>query len=603
MSLDETNKFRFIPRLNAEHIYEWALFYLLFFYLVLRAIYVPPLHDEVATFFHYIEVGDIWSDTAVLDANNHLLNSYLSRFAYLLFGENFFFLRLPNILAFFIYFWSIVNILKGLNHRLNYLIALVALNTIPFVFEYFALTRGYGLGLAFFTLSIALLFNWIKTQKSGVLFFCLIAGWLSVFANLIFINSFALLVFAIIVFMLIHKSNYTLKKYVFQIGSLILIAILMYPLVKFGFRLKFSGALYYGSLDGFWEVTGKSLSDLVLFTESYVVKWFLIIALMVIATETIIRFVEIKWWDFAHKRSTIIIFFLFGNIAMTFGLATILKVNYPEDRAGIYFVLLFLISAIYMLDKIKWKYSGIPLLFFPITFLYVMNFSKTVVTPDQILSREFHEEIRTHVDSSSSLQVYTTQNLGWAYYERSKEHKVFALNQRNPSIAHDVVVTRKPFYNPATDTLFQAVFKDSLTKDYILVQKVRLTREKINEKNIALPWNANEFGEVITFQSNDSLDFDKYLFKLKGKIEIDSIYSGISLIFAGNNKKGEQVLYSYFPLRWYFGARNLAFDFEINHPVLFEENGVHSLKVYIWNPRHRSFNVSRSKIEVFGLKK
>jgi hypothetical protein len=602
MALDETNKVRFIPRLNAEHVYEWALFYLLFFYLVLRAIYVPPLHDEVATFFHYIEVGDIWSDTAVLDANNHLLNSYLSRFSYLVFGEDFFFLRLPNLLAFFIYYWSIVHLLKGLNHRFNYLIALVALNTIPFVFEYFALTRGYGLGLAFFTMSIALLFSWIKTQKSGVLFFCLIAGWLSVFSNLIFINSYVLLIFAVVIFFIVHRSNYTLKKYAFQVGSIVLVAILTYPLIQFGLKLKNSGALYYGSLDGFWEVTGKSLSSLVLFTESPAVKWVVIAALLIIVTETIVRLLEIKWWAFLHKHSTIIVFFLFGNIIITWILAEVLEVNYPEDRAGIYFVLLFVISAIYMLDKIKWKFSGIPLLFFPITFLYVMNFSKTVVTPDQVLSRDFYEEIRKHVDPSSSVQMYTTQHLGWAYNERSKENKIFVLNQRIPSPVHDVVVTRKPFYKPEIHTDFKAVYKDSLTKDYVLVQKHPLNRDKITEKDISIPWNANEFSELIKFEPDESLSNESYLFSFKGGIEIDSIYSDISLIFAGTNDKGEQVHYSYFPLRWYFGARNLGFNFEVNYPLSFVESGVHSLKIYIWNPRHRSFHVGESKLEVFELR-
>jgi len=602
MTQDKTKKERFIPRITAEHIYEWGLFYLLFFYLVLRAAYVPPLHDEVATFFHYIEVGDIWSDTAVLDANNHLLNSYLSRFTYLLFGDNFFFLRLPNILAFFIYFWSVVHLLKGLNHRFNYLIALVALNTIPFVFEYFALTRGYGLGLAFFTFSVALLFRWIKTQKSGVLFFCLIAGWLSVFANLIFINSFVLLVFMVLIFFIVHRANFTLKRYAFQIGSIVLVGILTYPLIQFGLKLKNSGSLYYGSLEGFWEVTGKSLSSLVFFTDSPIMKWIVIAALLIILTETIVRLLEIKWWDFLHKHSTLIVYFLFGNIVITWILAKVFEVNYPEDRAGIHFVLLFVISAVYMLDKIKWKYSGVPLLFFPITFLYVMNFSKTVVTPDQILSREFYEEIRSHVDTSSSLQMYTTQHLGWAYNERSQENKIFVLNQREPSPVYDVVVTRKPFYKPEIHTEFEAVYKDSLTKNYILVQKEALKRDNLFEKSFSFPWHANEFSEILSFESDDSLRAESYLFKLKGEIEIDSIYSDITLIFAGSNNKGEQVSYSYFPLRWYFGARNLAFDFEINYPLSFEENGVQSMKIYIWNPRRRSFTMGVSTLEAFELR-
>ncbi|MGM0477647.1 MAG: ArnT family glycosyltransferase [Bacteroidota bacterium] len=601
MALD-TTKVQFIPRIAAAHIFEWALFCLLFFYLILRAIYVPPLHDEVATFFHYIETGDIWSDTAVLDANNHLLNSYLSRIMYLLFGENFFFLRLPNVFAFFIYFWSIVNILKGLNHRFNYFVALVALNTIPFVLEYFAMTRGYGLGMAFFTLSIALLIHWLKTQKTRVLFFCLLAGWFSVFSNLIFINSFVLLVVAVIAFIIIDRSTTTLKNAVFQVGSLLLVGVLTVPLIDFGLKLKNSGALYYGSLDGLWEVTGASLSQLVLFTANAFVKWGVIIALLVMVTEAAVRYFELKWRDFLHNYFTIVLFFLVGNIIMTWSLATFLAVNYPEDRAGIYFVLLFLIAAIYAIDKIKWKYSGIPFLFFPITLLYVINISQTVVTPDQLLRPDFYSEIRSHAADSGSVQIYPTQHLAWAYYERSQDSKIVVFNQREPSPVHDVVVTRKPFYNPEIHTEFEAVFKDSLTKNYSLLQKEALKRKKIFEKTFSFPWHANEFSEIISFEPNDSLSADSYLFNLKGEIEIDSIYNNISIIFAGSNEKGEQVSYSYFPLRWYFGARNLVFDFEMNHPISFGKNDIHALKIYLWNPRQRSFTMSNNRLEVFELR-
>jgi hypothetical protein len=216
-------------------------------------------------------------------------------------------------------------------------------------------------------------------------------------------------------------------------------------------------------------------------------------------------------------------------------------VNYPEDRAGIYFVVLFIISAIYVLDKIKWKYSGVPLLFFPITFLYSMNLSKTVVTPDQILSREFYEEIRSHVDESSSLQMYNTQNLTWAYYERSMENKIFVFNQSTPSAIHDLVVTRKPFYKPNIHTDFEVLNKDSITKNYILIQEDPLIRNKITEREVSFQWNANEFSEIMTFAPRGN---ENYLFNLKSTIEIDSIYNVINLVFEGTNAKGEQIHYS-----------------------------------------------------------
>ncbi len=602
MSRDETNKFLFIPRLDAAHVLEWALFCLLLFYLVLRAIYVPPLHDEVATFFHYIEVGDIWSETAVLDANNHLLNSYLSRFMYLLFGEDFFFLRLPNIFAFFLYFWSVAHLLKGLNHRNNYIIGLIALNTVPFILEYFALTRGYGMGIAFFVSSIALLIHWLKNQNTGTLFACLFAGWLSVLSNLIFINSFALLIFAVIVFMIVHRFHFTLKKALFHIGSLLLVGLITYPLIEFGLQLKNSGALYYGSLNGFWEVTGKSLAQLVLFAEGPIVKWGIITALLVIITESFVRLLELKWRYFLHNYCTIIVFFLVGNIIITWLLAKLFQVNYPEDRAGIYFVILFLLAAIYTIDRIKWKYSGLVFLFFPITLLFVINISRTVITPDQQLSREFYQKIRDHVDPThSSLQVYTTQHLIWAYYERAKVNKILALNQRALSPIHDVVVTRPPFYTSERDTSFTVVARDSQTTNYLLTQKKAHHGNQLFENETSLPWNANEFNEVFSSSTVDSLSAENVLFQIRGSIEIDSTYSDIAIVFSGKDEESNQVHYSSYPLRWYFGARNLSFDFTLNHPITFKED-IHSMKIYIWNPRHRSFTMRNSKLEIFELK-
>jgi len=456
--------------------------------------------------------------------------------------------------------------------------------------------------MAFFVLSIALFIRWLKVQNIGTLIACFLAGWLSVFSNLIFINSFVLLIVAVIVFMIIHRSHYTTKKWIIQIGSLLLIGWLTYPLIEYGLLLKNNGALYYGSLNGFWEVTGKSLAQFVLFAEGPAIKWGVIIALLVIVTESFVRLLEFKWWDFLHNYCTIAIYFLVGNIIMTWGLAQVLHINYPEDRAGIYFVVLFLLAAIYTIDNIQWKYSGILFLFFPITLLYNINLSQTVVTPDQLLSREFYNKIREYVDPAHSLQMYTTQHLAWAYYERSQEHKIFALNQRTPSPIHDVVVTRQPFYIAKNDTSFKSVTRDPLTNDHLLIQKEALNRDQFVKKETPLSWNANEFNELLSLSTVDSLGAENVLFQIHGSIEIDSIYTDITLVFSGKDEDGKQIYYSSYPLRWYFGARNLTFDFTLNHPVAFKKEDIHSMKIYVWNPRHQSFIMSDAQLEVFALR-
>jgi len=49
-------------------------------YLILRAVFIPLVHDEAATFFHYIHSFDFVPFIAHWDANNHILNSALASF-------------------------------------------------------------------------------------------------------------------------------------------------------------------------------------------------------------------------------------------------------------------------------------------------------------------------------------------------------------------------------------------------------------------------------------------------------------------------------------------------------------------------------------------
>ena len=73
---------------------------LAYIYVVLRGYFVPPFCDEIITFFDYVRTGDMHPFYAKLDANNHVLNSAISRVFYLLFGGEIFVLRLANLLAF-----------------------------------------------------------------------------------------------------------------------------------------------------------------------------------------------------------------------------------------------------------------------------------------------------------------------------------------------------------------------------------------------------------------------------------------------------------------------------------------------------------------------
>ena len=95
------------------------LFAIIWIYLWVRGIFVPLSHDEVATYFHYIHAGTLNPyDGAPWDANNHLLNSYLSYFCDRIFGNSEISLRLPSLLIAPIYFYYHFKIGEKLKHNL-----------------------------------------------------------------------------------------------------------------------------------------------------------------------------------------------------------------------------------------------------------------------------------------------------------------------------------------------------------------------------------------------------------------------------------------------------------------------------------------------------
>jgi len=107
------------------------------------------LHDEIATYYFYFYHGDFIGKTIQWDANNHLLNSIIGSVLYKMFGDNFTILRLPNLLSFILFFVGSYKLTLSLKTPFLKLTGLLALTCIPFVLDYFAYARGYGMSMGF----------------------------------------------------------------------------------------------------------------------------------------------------------------------------------------------------------------------------------------------------------------------------------------------------------------------------------------------------------------------------------------------------------------------------------------------------------------------
>src|SRR5690554_4020849 len=321
-----------IKRQNSKALltFAWILFGLLTIYLLLRAYFLEPLHDEAATLFYYIESGVYWGPDLKMDANNHLLNSLLGHWIYLLFGDNLFFIRLPNVLAFAFYFWGIYRFIKPINSSLYKILILLGTTCIPFILEYFGNARGYGISLGLFVFALSYIRDFIAHRNVKAAHWSSLLLCLAVYANLNFVLSIILLLMLFVLIQWMFKDELNKNQHLSLILNYILLGALMLPNFYYAQLLKDSGALYYGSLDGFWNVTGKSLAEHIVFQDGQWLKYASIVVILLLVYYLVRRWIKLGSQQFFTKSYTLLAWFLIGNCIAIVLMAKILEINYPE---------------------------------------------------------------------------------------------------------------------------------------------------------------------------------------------------------------------------------------------------------------------------------
>jgi hypothetical protein len=147
------------PPARAFTVVQWVVALAAICYVVARAVHVPLTYDEVGSFRNYVNGQPL----ALFDfsvATNHFANSVLTRISSFLFGDSAWALRLPNVLAAIGYAWAAVVFSARVERRLISLAGLVLLVTNPYVLEYLALSRGYGLALSLIFCAVCVLVTW-----------------------------------------------------------------------------------------------------------------------------------------------------------------------------------------------------------------------------------------------------------------------------------------------------------------------------------------------------------------------------------------------------------------------------------------------------------
>jgi hypothetical protein len=175
-----------------------ALLLIAFALNIYRAVTQSITTDEAFTYENF--VSRPWAGLLEpFDANNHVLNSVLSRLSIAVFGLSEWSLRIPSVIGGGIYLFAA--------YRLCFLlfdggawsfITLALLVTDPFLLDYLSVARGYGLALAFAILAAYELVRAGERMCSGSLYLAGLYFGLSLAANLTALFPLAALALALI---------------------------------------------------------------------------------------------------------------------------------------------------------------------------------------------------------------------------------------------------------------------------------------------------------------------------------------------------------------------------------------------------------------------
>lgn len=581
---------------RAVNIVAWSYTILIFIYLALRSAWVEPLHDELGTFFFYFVKGDFWGANIEVDANNHLLNSFLGNVIYRLFdSDNWFLLRLPNLLSFPIYAFGLFKILERLQQNSIRIVGFIALLSIPFVLEYFAFARGYGISMGFLPLGIHFLISYFEKSNLRSLIFGLGAFLIAVSANLTLINL-CLLTVIFVLFNAFWKKEKIGKVIGISVGFLLFLA----PFIGFALKLKGAGALYYGSLDGIWDLTGRSLIEYTLFDKSN--YWMGLFALLILALAWlfILKIKKETISNLLQQPFSFLLYLLMGSLLGSIFLAEVMGVNYPEDRAGMYLIPFFLLTVIFALDNFQWgRYSSTILLFFPIVFIGKINFDTSVITPDQRTHDEFIQKVRSALSPTDNLMVYNTAYWAWAYADGKAKKMLSSPNQYQEEVAiNDVILTKSDrIIDPKTFEDYEVIAENPFNNQIAFKRKKPLQKVEAQSNKIDELWGRNEFYDIAKLKVGSN---DNFQVTLTGKMKTNDHHHHFIMVAVGTDDKGNTIQYEYYPFANFYFGRAIEDEFRLNFVIENKEN-VKEVSAYLWNKSLSPFNMSNVECKFYKI--
>jgi hypothetical protein len=222
----------------------------MFAFVVIKAASADMTWDEAWTYLFY---GRTPLGFTRLDyANDHMLNSFLIWLATRLFGNSELVIRLPNILAAALYLYTTAKLVGVVRLKLL-AFSICALQ--PYLMDYFALARGYGLAAALVQFGVVQGLFLSDGRRVGVMLTCCLLASLAV-------SSTAIVLYALIASLLIMAGwHYTRNDEAMTgLGLPVLFGVLGLAPVAALLWVSREGLPLTGSMGGFFDAVPRGVA-------------------------------------------------------------------------------------------------------------------------------------------------------------------------------------------------------------------------------------------------------------------------------------------------------------------------------------------------------
>ena len=477
---------------------------------------------------------------------------------------------------------------------------LIAVLTAAFLLEFFSLARGYAMSIAFLMGVIHHGAQYLKSyqlESQIALWFWM---WLAVAASLTLMNSY--LIVLGLVFLAIILKRESLGKHLlvwFGLGASFFLAAAYY-----GFQLKERGLLYTGMADGFIEVTVRSLVRYQLDRESQPISVF-VTALGGVSSILVIGYFLMKSlkWNAVRLAAVLLLLNAVGSILLNlfFGM------NFPENRVGMYYIPLFLITVGGALDMLaqkvpQVKWLAISFLIFPAHLVKHFGFESTILWPKWHDSDKIYDmalKLQRFKGEPLMISAEYLNELGWAYYNFQNNSEMQLL-QRDPvpDTLADMLIARPADFD-FTSVPYDTLFHDPPNDVYLLGR-----HNPINWSNgVKVPIQRTEFVGTDEFYelvncSASELPGNIGSWELKGSFDTDSQVFRGQLIITSESDDENRNTYNMIPLHWIRSGWS-GQDLHIKRTYHFAKS-VRSFKIYFWNLDKQEISFKLDNLEFKG---